>query len=80
MVKFKSISFAYFQTAHFCIWQEEVFKVSCLYPSGYQVPGGTKAVYANYIGPLVTTVANYLGPVKGSLYVMIKFLKMTDVS
>ena len=38
-------------------------------------------VYANYIGPPVMTDANSVGPVKGSLYVMIKKLpKMTDVS
>ena len=37
------------------------------------------AVYANYIGPPVMTDANSVGPVKGSLYVMIKLLKMTDV-
>ena len=37
-------------------------------------------VYANYIGPLVMTDANKVGPVKDPLYVMIKLLKMTDVS
>ena len=40
----------------------------------------TCSVYANYIGLSVMTNANELGPVKGSLYVMIKLLKMTDVS
>ena len=37
-------------------------------------------VYANYIGPSVMTDANEVGPMKGSLYVMIKLLKMTNVS
>ena len=37
-------------------------------------------MYANYIGLSVMTDANKFGPVKGSLYVMIKLLKMTDVS
>ena len=31
-------------------------------------------------GLLVMTDANQVGPVKGSLYVMIKLLKMTNVS
>ena len=38
------------------------------------------AVYANYIGPSVMTDANKVIPVKNPLYVMIKLLKMTDVS
>ena len=37
-------------------------------------------VYANYIGPSVMTYVNKVEPVKGSLYVMIKLLKMTNVS
>ena len=37
-------------------------------------------VFANYIGPSVMTDANKVGPIKGTLYVMIKLLKMTDVS
>ena len=39
-----------------------------------------RAVYANYIGPSVMTDANKVGPVKDPLYVMIKLLKMTDLS
>ena len=35
------------------------------------------SVYANYIGPSVMTDANQ---VNGDLYVMIKLLKMTNVS
>ena len=40
------------------------------------------SVYANYISPSVMTDANFIKvqPVKGSQYVMIKLLKMTDVS
>ena len=38
------------------------------------------SVYANYIGPSVMTDANKVGPVKDPLCVMIKLLKMTDVS
>ena len=40
----------------------------------------TKIIYANYIGPSVMTDVNQLGPVKSSLYIMIKLLKLTDVS
>ena len=41
---------------------------------------GQLPAFANYIGPSVMTIANKLGLVKGSLYVMIKLQKMTDVS
>ena len=38
------------------------------------------SAYANNIGPSVMIHANELEPVKGSLYVMTKLLKMTVVS
>ena len=38
------------------------------------------SVYANYISPSVMTDANKVGPVRDPLYVVIKLLKMTDVS